>query len=121
MIGGHLTATLKARISSKNKYGDPVDEWVDVISIQGFLDLSGGDSKYTTYNAKLQESTHIFICDYVAIPDGIVVGLLGRETIISAETTKMVINSKEYDVLLIDNPMELNRHLEFYLKYTGGQ
>jgi hypothetical protein len=35
----------------------------------------------------------------------------------------MVINGKRYDVLLIDNPMELDTgsQLEFYLKFTGGQ
>jgi hypothetical protein len=33
----------------------------------------------------------------------------------------MVINGKTYDILLIDNPMELGSQLEFYLKFTGGQ
>ena len=29
------------------------------------------------------------------------------------------IANKHYEILLIDNPMELNYHIEFYLKYTG--
>lgn len=31
----------------------------------------------------------------------------------------MIINEKNYDVTLIDNPMELNKQLEFSLKFTG--
>lgn len=58
--------------------------------------MSGGDSKYNTYNAKIQESTHIFICDYVSLDKSI-----------SAEKSRVVINGKIYDIMIIDNPMEL--------------
>lgn len=54
--------------------------------------------------------SHVFISDYTAIGSHI-----------SAENCRLLINSKVYDVVFIDNPMELNRQLEFYLKYTGGQ
>ena len=35
----------------------------------------------------------------------------------------MTINGKRYDILLIDNPMEMGSgsQLEFYLRFTGGQ
>jgi hypothetical protein len=33
----------------------------------------------------------------------------------------MVINDKVYDIMVIDDPMELHEQLEIYLKYTGGQ
>ena len=54
----------------------------------------------------------MFIADYVPIADGI-----------QAENSRMTINGKRYDIMLIDNPMELGEgsQLEIYLKYTGGQ
>ena len=69
-------------------------------------------SSYTTYSAKIQESTHIFIADFVPL-----------DSRITAENSRVIINSKRYDVTLIDNPMEMGSgsQLEIYLKYTGGQ
>lgn len=110
MIGGNITASIQISTISKNKIGEAVKEWATVDEITGWLDLSGGDSKYTTYNAKAQESTHIFVADYKAL-----------DTKIKAENSRMVINNQRYDVLLIDDPMELHNQLEIYLKYTGGQ
>ena len=78
--------------------------------ITGYLDLSTGDSKYTTYNAKIQESTHVFLADYKKL-----------DSRIKAENSRMWINGKVYDIMVIDDPMELNEQLEIYLKYTGGQ
>ena len=72
--------------------------------------MSGGDSKYTTYNAKIQESTHVFVADYVAL-----------DSRIKAENSRLIVNGNIYDVMLIDDPMELHQQLEIYLKYTGGQ
>ena len=41
----------------------------------------------------------------------------------TAENARVTIAGKRYDVMLIDNPMELGERsqLEIYLKYTGGQ
>ena len=93
--------------------------WHDVIELFGWLDLQSGDSKYTTYNAKIQESTHVFVSDYKPIPATLEIE--GKTVRVSAENARMVANSLIYDVMLIDNPMELNKQLEIYLKYTGGQ
>lgn len=109
-IGGNITAVIQVCTTTKNEIGEQVKTWPDKQSIKGWLDLQGGDSKYSTFNAKLQESTHIFIADYVTLADGI-----------QAENSRMTINGKRYDILLIDDPMELHEQLEFYLKYTGGQ
>lgn len=119
MIGGNLTATLQVKTITENRIGEAVETWHNVIDLEGWLDLISGDSKYTTYDAKLQESTHIFVCDFVLIPEFIEVG--DEIVKVSAENARMVANSKRYDVLLIDNPMELNKQLEISLKYTGGQ
>jgi len=119
MIGGNINAILQVRTTTKNRIGEDVESWEDVVEFKGFLDLASGDSKYTTYNAKIQESTHLFICDYQPIPEFIEVN--GKLVKVTSENARMVANSKKYDVMLIDNPMELNQHYEIYLKYTGGQ
>ena len=117
-IGGNTQAIIQVKTFSKDengKYirdsiGSVVKQWEDAQTIKGWLDLSGGDSRYTTYNAKIQESTHVFIADYVNLDERI-----------SAENARMRIDGKVYDITLIDNPMGLNSQLEFYLKYVGGQ
>lgn len=111
-IGGNITAVIQTATTTKNAIGEQVKSWANAQTLKGWLDLSSGDSKYTTYNAKIQESTHVFIADYVPLAAGI-----------QAENSRMTINGKIYDVLLIDNPMEMGSgsQLEIYLKYTGGQ
>lgn len=108
-IGGNTEAILQIRDSgAKNSVGERAVIWKDHKSIVGWLDLSGGDSKWTTYLAKIQESTHIFLCDY-------------QELGITAEECRLLIDGHIYDVLLIDNPMNMNEHYEIYLKFVGGQ
>lgn len=117
-IGGNTKAIIQMKQFTKddagkyvrNSMGEIVMTWEDVQTIKGWLDLASGDSRYGTYNAKIQESTHFFICDYVPL-----------DSRITAENARMSINGKLYDIVLIDNPMSLNAQLEFYLKYTGGQ
>ena len=111
-IGGNITAVIQTATTTKNAIGEQAKSWADLQTLKGWLDLSSGDSKYTTYNAKIQESTHVFIADYVPLAAGI-----------QAENSRMTINGKIYDILLIDNPMEMRSgsQLEIYLKYTGGQ
>ena len=111
-IGGNIKAIIQVCTTTVNDIGEHVQTWTDVQTIKGWLDLSSGEAKFTPYNAKIQESTHIFISDYVSL-----------DSRITAETSRMVINGKRYDVLLIDNPMEMGSgsQLEFYLRFTGGQ
>ena len=111
-IGGNITALIQVYTATKNSIGETVQTWADAQTIKGWLDLQAGDSKYTTFNAKMQESTHIFIADFVELDPRII-----------AEAARMVINGKRYDIMLIDNPMEMGSgsQLEIYLKFTGGQ
>lgn len=106
MIGGGIEAILQQKTGSTfNEIGERVPEWADVQTLRGWLDLSSGDSKYT-HDAKLQESTHIFLCDHVDIER-------------FADDKRLMINGLKYDVLLIDDPMEIHQQLEIYLKYVG--
>lgn len=108
MIGGNVTAALQASTPSTNGIGEMTKTWATVQTLHGWLDLTGGEARYTTYNAKMQESTHVFVCDYVPLKT-------------TTEHARMVIDNAVYDVTLMDNPMGLNQHWEIYLRYTGGQ
>ena len=65
-IRGNLTAQLQIKTASaKNDIGEAIQTWTTVNQIFGWLDLAGdssGHSKYTSYDTKIQESTHVFIC-----------------------------------------------------------
>lgn len=137
MIGGNTLALFQVKDGGKkNAIGEREHNWVDVASSKGWLDLSGGESKYTTYNAKIQESTHIFLCDYQTFK-----GLSGewvwdtlnfisgeistltsdKKVDITSENARMLIDGLIYQIMLIDDPMNLHQHLEIYLKFVGGQ
>ena len=108
MIGGNVDAIIQVETSSKNAFGEIENTYKDLTTVKGFLDYVGGDGSYkNNFKGELEETTHLFICDY----DNITV---------NAEPTRsrMVINNKNYNVLLIDNPMNLNEHLEIMLKYN---
>lgn len=108
-IGGNTKLTIQKKTgTTKNAISEQVPVWENVKSITGWLDLMGGSSGYTPYSAKIQESTHVFLCDYTPLG-------------VSAENARAVIGTKTYDIMLIDNPMEMGEHLEIFLKYTGGQ
>lgn len=106
MIGGNIEAVLQQKTASgTNAIGEKIQDWADIQTLKGFLDFSAGEAKYQ-YNAKLQETTHVFLCDYVALDRAV-------------DDKRLVVNGDEYDVLLIDDPMELHQHLEILLKYVG--
>lgn len=106
MIGGNTEALFQQKTGSEtNSIAEQIQQWSTVQSLLGWLDLSNGDSRYT-HDAKLQESTHIFITDYTAID---------RKT----DDKRLMVNGSVYDVLLIDDPMELHQQLEIYLRFVG--
>ena len=107
MIGGNVTAVLQTKTSSKNAFGEKVDTWSDVQLLKGFLDFTGGDSSYkSNFKGSVEETTHIFICDYNKVASGV-----------SPTQSRLIVNGAIYDVLMIDDPMGLNQHLEIMLKY----
>ena len=111
-IGGNKTLELQIKVVTDTDTGEQTKEWTTVNTLVGFLDLSSGDSRYINYNAKTQESTHLFVCDYQILDQRV---KAENSRIFDAQT------GNYYDITLIDNPMELNYHLEFYLRFVGGQ
>lgn len=106
MIDGNVIAVLQIKTSSKNSFGEKVETWNDVQLLKGFLDFTGGDGSYkSNFKGAVEETTHLFICDYVELD-------------IKSTQCRMIINNKIYDVLMIDDPMNLHQHLEIMLKYN---
>ena len=110
MIGGNTKVTIQVKKPARNEIGEAVAAWSDVQTLYGWLDLMSGEAKYTSFNTKLQETTHVFIGDYQEL-----------DPQIKSENSRMVANGEIYDITLIDNPMGLNSQIEIYLTYTGGQ
>lgn len=110
VINGNAEAMIQIRTTAKNEIGESVASWADVQLIVGWLDFQGEQSGYTNYKTKLQESTHVFVSDYYEL-----------DSRIKTENSRMVIDGKVYDIMLIDDPMEMHKQLEIFLKYAGGQ
>ncbi len=108
-IGGNITGILQTKTTAKNDIGEAVKVWTDAFLPIGWLGLQSGDSKYTSYNAKIEESTHVFLCDY----NPGIYALADRDT-------RMIIKGFVYDVLFIDNPDEMDEQLEIYLRRVGA-
>ena len=109
-IGGNITGVIQTKTSAgKNAIGEFENTWSDAFSSEGWLGLQRGDSKYTNFNAKIEESTHIFLCDF----DADIYAIANQDT-------RMIIKGFVYDVLLIDNPDEMDEQLEIYLRRVGA-
>lgn len=111
-IGGNIDAVIQISTVEKNEFGFQEKTWQDVQTLYGWLDLVSGSSQFRVYNAKIEESSHVFVCDYKVLHPKA-----------WTENSRMVIDGEAYDIMLIDNPMRLKdgSQWEFFLKYTGGQ
>ena len=123
-IGGNITGTVQKKIAKvdeagnivKNEIGEAMHEWADAFSQKGWLGMQSGDSKRVNLYAKVEESSHVFLCDY---HDGIYALALPDEDGVVPDV-RMKIKGMIYDVLLIDNPDEMNEQLEIYLRKVGA-
>lgn len=84
--------------------------WNDALTINGFLDFIAGENDIDKYDAKLQETSHLFMCDYHNL----------SEQGITSENARMVVNGAVYQILMIDDVMKMHEHLEIFLKYVGA-
>lgn len=109
-IGGNITGTIQTKTTSgKNAMGEADNTWKDAFSHIGWLGLNGGEQKRNNFNTKIEESTHVFLLDY----DADIYALAEQDT-------RMIIKGFMYDVLLIDNPDEMDEQLEIYLRRVGA-
>ena len=108
MIGGNITAVLQTKTTTKNAFGEKVESWNDFQLLKGFLDFTGGDGSYkSNFKGSVEETTHVFICDYDKVTANT-----------KPTNCRLVCDNKSYDVLMIDDPMNLHQHLEIMLKYN---
>lgn len=109
-IGGKTIGIVQTKSEVwQNEIGEREQAWSDTFAIVGWLGLQSGDSKYNIHNAKVEESTHVFLCDFHS-------GVYA----LADQNTRMVIKGFVYDVLLIDNPDEMDEQLEIYLRRVGA-
>lgn len=111
-IGGNIDCVLKIENVTTTAIGEKVKGWEDLLTLHGFLDLMNDGKDYATYNKAMEDSTHVFICDYVSI-----VKSDGKEA--KATELKATIDGEDYDVTYIDDPMGLHKHLEIFLRRVG--
>lgn len=104
-IGGNKTASIQTCSLVRNEIGERVKSWATVQTVRGWLDYTTGETGRQTYDAKVQDTSHVFVCDYVKLPDGV-----------KPDTARLLVDGQPYDIVLIDNPMELDYQLEIYLK-----
>lgn len=111
-IGGNIMAVVQVKTTGeKNSIGEAVSTWVTKCCQGGWLGLQSGDSKYSNFKTKIEESIHVFVCDYNA--DIYVLSVSGKQC-------RMILKDTVYDVLLIDNPDEMCEQLEVYLRRVGA-
>lgn len=108
-IGGNITGIIQTKTTAKNAIGESEKTWEDAFSHVGWLGLQSGDSKYSNFSAKIEESTHVFLCDFHS-------GIYA----LANQDTRMILKGVVYDVLLIDNPDEMDEQLEIYLRRVGA-
>lgn len=106
MINGITKALIQKKTTTLNEIHEREATWEDVDFLFGWMDLQSGDSNYSNYYAKTLESTHVFVSDFKKLDERV-----------NSNDCRMIVNGSIYDIKFIDNPMELNRQLEIYLKY----
>lgn len=116
-IGGNINAAIQVKITQKdetgniikNSIGEAQTVWEEAAVLSGWLGLQSGDSKYNILSAKLEESLHVFMCDFNA-----------DVYALASKNTRLICKGMMYDVLLIDNPDEMDEQLEIYLRKVGA-
>lgn len=110
MIGGNVELTVYNKMShDKNEIGEVEPSNSEGEKIMGFLDYISGSADLSKFHAKVEESTHVFICDYA-----------DNALMFNSGVTKCDVSGYgEFQILLVDDPMGLHQHIEVYLKYIG--
>lgn len=118
-IGGNTLAVIQVKTTTQNDIAEDVQSWKDIHQFTGWLDLSTGDSNSLNFNAKMQESTHFFLCDYFPLQYS-EEDKPGEISKITTENSRVLIGGEVYEVMIYDDPMNMHDHLEIWLKYVGG-
>lgn len=109
MIGGNAKAVVLRATKAKDASGLAVTGGAErLMELSGWLDYQSGQPSRQAYQAKVQDATHLWICDYREDFASMPVGGLS-----------LSIGGLSYEVLLIDDPMGMHEHLETHLRRVG--
>lgn len=108
-IGGNITGVIQIKITKKNAIGESEQTWVDAFSSIGWLGMQSGEKRRATFSAKIEESSHVFLCDFHP-------GIYA----LADQDTRMIIKGIVYDVTYTDNPDEMDAQLEIFLRRVGA-
>lgn len=114
-VDGNISVIIQKKTTEKNSIGEPVEVWSDVGSVKGWIDYSPSvdASRISEYKTKMQDTTHVLICDYEE-------WIRNVSSDVTSDNCRLIHDGNIYNVLLIDDPMFLHYHLEIYLKFVGG-
>lgn len=91
-------------ITVSNGFGGYTETWATHIAeYSGVIDQLSGN-EFVKADKTFPGSTHILIGDIADI----------------TENDRVIFNGKQYDIKNVDNPMNLDRHLEILLEYKGA-
>jgi SPP1 family predicted phage head-tail adaptor len=87
-----------------NGMGGSFSQWTNHLEYDGVIDQLTGNEMLEA-DRIAENSTHILIGPMADIK----------------RQDRVLFNGKRFDVKNVDNPMQMNRHLEILLQYEGGQ
>ncbi|MFL0361808.1 hypothetical protein ACH0BF_02165 [Pseudobacillus sp. 179-B 2D1 NHS] len=94
--------TIKRKVVAINELNREITTLQDAGTVEGVLDLLTGSTVFK-YARMQEESTHILICDVVDVKE--------NDILINQYS------NKKYEVTYVDNPLNMNDHLEIELKF----
>ena len=108
-IGGNIGLELQKKTTLVNEIGEKIPSWETAAALWGYLDKQSGEARVEVFDGKVEDSTHLFICDYLDLGG------------LKPENCRALCEGKVYTVLDIDDPMELRHSLEITLRFSGWQ
>lgn len=86
--------------------GGLIENWADLDSVDGYIDLVTGTDLNTMQNAYTEQSTHVAV-----IPEYV--------PWITDDMRIVDENKRWYSITYVDDPVGVHHHLELYLNYGG--
>lgn len=92
------------KTGKRNSLGQIIHDFQESGSFDGWIDFLGGEES-NSQNAITADSTHIIITFETSLEISI--------------SDRIRFKNRDYEVTYVDNPMELDDHLEIFLKAVG--
>ncbi|MGG5372859.1 hypothetical protein IGI67_004532 [Enterococcus sp. AZ196] len=83
---------------------NPIVEWLVVHELSGLMDMITGSDEQTYQNSLIATSQQVLISEDVSFP------------ILTTDRIRNPRTGVEFEITFVDDPMELEHHLEIYCK-----